>query len=166
MWYFRYAVNKDRVREGVRQTGLRCAFEVCTRRQSRVVPPREDLQRKDACTINVHVQRLAFAGHEMTILRCLFLGLVALVSSLFRASIIISLAVALLLARERVSVIDCFMLPVILALISHSRVEARSFASSISLAYDSTSLAQVSNVSGRWCNRICTCPCSGRARTP
>jgi hypothetical protein len=58
--------------------------------------------------MNVHVQRLAFAGGEMTILRCLFLGLVALVSSLFRASIIISLAVALLLARERTTVIDCF----------------------------------------------------------
>jgi hypothetical protein len=44
-------------------------------------------------------------------------------SSLFRASII-----SLTVARERfTAVIDCFTLLVILVLISHSRVEARSF---------------------------------------
>jgi hypothetical protein len=95
--------------------------------------------------MNVHVQRAASVRDVMTILLRLFLGLFALVlvSSLFRSSII-----SLTVARERVSVIDCFVLLVILVLISHSRVEARSFGSHISLASDSTPHAQVSNVSG------------------
>jgi hypothetical protein len=102
---------------------------------------------KDVCTMNVHVQRADSVGCEMTILWYLFLGLHALVSSLFRAAIISSLAVALLLACERINQSLCAACNPCADLAQPSRDQILWVA--YRLASDSTSHAQVSNVSGR-----------------
>jgi hypothetical protein len=183
MWYFWVSAdNGDWSRrphvKGSSPTGLRCAFEVCTllneispnmktgRSGTSTWRPVTHGCMQDVCTMNVHVQHLAFIGGEMTILRCLFLGLLALVWSLFRTSTIVSLAVALLLAREQITVIDCFHASChpCADLAQPSRDQILEVV--VSLASDSSFLAQVSNVSGRQYNRICTCPSSGRAQTP